>query len=233
MEGWIRLHRTIFNWSFYFSEKFTKTQAWIDMILLANHSEKSIFIRGNEVKIQRGQIGFSEDSLAKRWKWSRTRVRNFLKMLKKEHQIDQQKSKVLGLITLVNYNLYQDKDTTDHTTDHTTEKHQTIQQKNTNNNDKNIKNDKNDNLSIDQFEKFWKEYPRKIGKKKSKEKFLKLKPDNILFRKIMESLELHKKTIQWQDIQYIPHAITWLNQERWNDEIDLEKEKNSGDIMFA
>jgi hypothetical protein len=42
-------------------------------------------------------------------------------------------------------------------------------------------------------------------------------PDIEILLKILED---HKKTKQWQDIQYIPMPTTWINRHRWEDEID-------------
>jgi hypothetical protein len=80
-QGWVKLYRKIQKWELYFSEPFTKTQAWIDMILLANHNLKSFNVRGNIVACEKGQIAHSEEALAVRWKWSRGKVRRFLNWL--------------------------------------------------------------------------------------------------------------------------------------------------------
>ena len=67
---------------------------------------------------------------------------------------------------------------------------------------------------------FWKEYPnKKIKKRKPKSLGIKLKnPDMGL---ILEAVKKQKKTQQWMkdNGQFIPMPSTWLNQERWNDEI--------------
>ena len=44
---------------------------------------------------------------------------------------------------------------------------------------------------------------------------------------ISSKLELFKKTESWNkdDGKYVPYAITWLNQKRWEDEIKLEESK--------
>jgi len=97
-------------------------------------------VRGNLVKVERGQNGYSEDSLAKRRQWSRNKVRRFLNYLEAIQQIEQQKSKVKSVITIVNYEKYQQNDTTDDTT----ERHQTIQQTDTIKKDKKEKKEKED-----------------------------------------------------------------------------------------
>lgn len=72
-------------------------------------------------------------------------------------------------------------------------------------------------MTQEQFEQFWTAYPLKEDKKKAKEKFLKL--DTTLFEKIMQGIETHKKWRKWQE-GYIAHPTTWLNWERWEDQID-------------
>jgi hypothetical protein len=134
--GWIRLHRGIEDWKFYFREPFTYASAWIDLLLLASHKESCFSLRGNLITVKRGELAWSEESLAKRWKWSRGKLRRYLTMLKTVQQIEQQKSFILNRIIILNYNQYQENDTADSTA----ERQQTVQQKDTYNNDKNEKN---------------------------------------------------------------------------------------------
>lgn len=75
----------------------------------------------------------------------------------------------------------------------------------------------------DAFEKFWNEYPRKINKKSASLKFKKVCQDEVTYKALMEGLENQRRLKQWGDIQYIPHPTTWLNGERWNDEISDTK----------
>jgi len=76
-----------------------------------------ITVRWNIIEVKRWQNGYSEDSLAGRWKRSRGKVRRFLNYLETIQQIEQQKSKVKSVITIINYDKYQWNDTTDSTTD--------------------------------------------------------------------------------------------------------------------
>ena len=107
-KGWVRLHRQIENNGLWFLESFTKAQAWIDLFLNANHKDGIIQIRGNVIKIKRGQIGWSEITMVERWKWSKNKVRRFLKILETEQQIKQQKDRyITTIITILNYEKYQ------------------------------------------------------------------------------------------------------------------------------
>lgn len=73
------------------------------------------------------------------------------------------------------------------------------------------------------FEKFWKLYPRKVGKALALKKWLKLKPTTLDAEGVIyPSVREHCLLKQWQDKQYIPHASTWLNQKRFLDDISNE-----------
>ena len=125
--GYIKLWRKVWDNTLYFTETFTRTQAWIDMLLLANHKPSTIYLRGIPVTIERGQLLGGENYLGSRWKWSRGKVRRFMQNLEQqnEQQIRQQKNNVITLITIVNYYLYQPDDTTNGTTNRTPDGHQT------------------------------------------------------------------------------------------------------------
>jgi hypothetical protein len=75
----------------------------------------------------------------------------------------------------------------------------------------------------EKFEKFWTEYPNKVAKKKALDSFSRIDPK--LFDAIMAGLAKWKLSAQWQKDggQFIPHPTTWLNQERWNDEVKINK----------
>ena len=79
-----------------------------------------------------------------------------------------------------------------------------------------------DKKLIELFNEFWTSYPKKVSKKKALEIWLKkIKPSDELFKVIMQSLKQYKQSEQWQKDggKYIPYPTTWLNGERWNDEI--------------
>jgi len=67
------------------------------------------------------------------------------------------------------------------------------------------------------FEDFWKAWPYKRNKKKAKLAWLRLKPGPALVETILAAVEADKRTDQWQR-GIIPHASTWINGRRWEDE---------------
>ncbi len=70
----------------------------------------------------------------------------------------------------------------------------------------------------DLFTQFWAAYPRKVSKAAAERAFLKLKPDAALLEKLLSALAWQRTQPQWQDVQYVPHASTWLNGRRFEDE---------------
>ena len=72
-----------------------------------------------------------------------------------------------------------------------------------------------------QFEEFWKEYPRKVGKGAAKRAFEKV-IKTVTLETLVTALRRQKCGSQWtrDNGQYIPHPATWLNQQRWEDEVD-------------
>ena len=70
----------------------------------------------------------------------------------------------------------------------------------------------------DGFEQFWKCYPRKEGKQKARSAFTKVDVDIEI---LLAALEQHKKSAQWlkNNGEFIPHASTWLNGRRWEDQM--------------
>ncbi|NIF78891.1 hypothetical protein F3J20_16105 [Paraburkholderia sp. Cy-641] len=74
----------------------------------------------------------------------------------------------------------------------------------------------------ERFDIFWAAYPRKVEKKDAQKAFDKLCPDDMLLEEILTAVEKAKRSSQWSRKQFIPHAATWLNAARWQDEIDTE-----------
>ena len=77
----------------------------------------------------------------------------------------------------------------------------------------------------DLFPLFWVAYPRKVSKVAAKKVFDKLKVDDSLLKQMLKALDVQKQSRQWQTKEYIPHPTTWLNQRRWEDEIEEEQEE--------
>ena len=106
-KGFIKLPRHIIEDSHYFSEPFTRTQAWVDLIILANYQDTTALVRGVKIVVNRGQVCRSITELAKRWKWSRNRVMRFTEGLVDAERVHVQKSPIVNVYTIRDYEEYQ------------------------------------------------------------------------------------------------------------------------------
>lgn len=69
------------------------------------------------------------------------------------------------------------------------------------------------------FEKFWKVYPKHISKQEAKKAFLKA-IKKVDLDVLINAVKKQSMWVQWQkdNHAFVPHASTWLNQGRWEDE---------------
>ena len=76
------------------------------------------------------------------------------------------------------------------------------------------------------FEQFWQQYPKKVGKLTAKRSWEKLSLENQ--QKALEAIVEHRKywTAKGTEWELICHASTWLNQERFEDELVIEQKEN-------
>ncbi len=91
---------------------------------------------------------------------------------------------------------------------------------------------KPDDKYIDHFEDFWAAYPRKIGKGNARRAFAKAMK-NTSVDQIAAGLNRQLAALSSKEQQYIPHASTWLNGERWNDEPDTNTTDRSSNARNA
>lgn len=70
------------------------------------------------------------------------------------------------------------------------------------------------------FDRFWSAYPRHVGKQDAAKTFAKLRPDKQLMAVMLAALKRQQRWDQWtrDGGKFIPHAATWLNGRRWEDE---------------
>ena len=85
--------------------------------------------------------------------------------------------------------------------------------------------DNSSSSNDDAFPEFWSNYPKKVGKGAAEKSWKKHKPDLAV---VLEALEKQKNSDQWvrDGGQFIPHPATWLNQKRWEDEVEVNQNIN-------
>ena len=169
--GWIKLHRRIREHPLWpVDRRYTTLEAWIDLLLAANHKPTVVNIDFTNIEVTRGQILSSQVKLAKRWGWHRTTVKNLMDHLKSQKMADIETSNKTSsgytLLTILNYDKYQgveidetdsqaDSDTDVETDSQPTAKRQPTRHK------QEVKNEKNIYPAI--FDQVWEIYPERAG----------------------------------------------------------------------
>ncbi len=220
--GWIKLYRSVMDTPEWLTEPFTRGQAWVDLLLLANHETGFIRRRGVLVAVERGQVGYSEESLAARWRWSRGKVRRFLSELTGRSWISrgfsektvQKKASVNSVIHIVNY----DKRQANGTEDGTEESRKMVPEQGM----KRIKE------YTPAFLEFYEAYPKKAGRDEAWKAWQKRARDKELppLETILKAIEDQKAwranaapgdfRPEWKD------PVRWIKYGCWADETETK-----------
>lgn len=70
------------------------------------------------------------------------------------------------------------------------------------------------------FDRFWRLYPRKVGREAARKAYTKALKAGISPDTILAGLEAHLPDLVSRETRYRPHPATWLNQHRWADELE-------------
>lgn len=129
-QGWISLHRKLLEHPLF--QDPPAFMLWVQLLLRANHKDNKVMIGNQFVDVNRGQLITGRKALAKYTGLSESKIERLLKLFESEQQIKQQTFTKFRLISITNYNQYQDGEQQLNNKRTTTE-----QQPNTNNNDNN------------------------------------------------------------------------------------------------
>jgi len=149
-KGWIKVHRSLLESDIWQKdEPYDSRSAWLDLLMSANHEDRDIVFDYEVVKISRGQFITSIRKLAKRWKWSAERTLKYLRILERLEMIHRDSNAKRTLITIVNYDKYQDVPNADENTGENANRTQTERKSEQGSEpNKKIKNEKNEKKYI-------------------------------------------------------------------------------------
>jgi hypothetical protein len=105
MSGWIKLHRQLNEHWIWQKPEFLKW--WLDILMQANIEPKKVLIKGQVIEVSRGEVVYSYETWANRWKINKSKVLRFLKMLEKDSMIVLKSETVTTRITICKYDTYQ------------------------------------------------------------------------------------------------------------------------------
>lgn len=109
-KGFIALYRELSDHWLWDDKPFSRGQAWIDLLLTVNHTDKKIMFNGELTTIKRGQTITSIRQLCDRWGWSNNKVTRFLKMLESEQMLTRKSDTKKTVVTIDNYSFWQDQE---------------------------------------------------------------------------------------------------------------------------
>lgn len=112
--SYFKIDRGLMSHWLWDDKPFARGQAWIDLIGLAYHKDHKTMINGEPIEVHRGEVRTSISFLAKRWGWSRDKVRRFLNILSTDGMITMPTPSPTGKptaertpIVIENYSSYQ------------------------------------------------------------------------------------------------------------------------------
>jgi hypothetical protein len=106
MEGWIKIHRQILENPIICKDS-DYLSIWIYLLLNATHKEIPALFKGKKIILQPGQLITGRKSMSEKLKISESKIYRVINEYKSEQQIEQQTSNKNSLITILNWNKYQ------------------------------------------------------------------------------------------------------------------------------
>ncbi len=77
-------------------------------------------------------------------------------------------------------------------------------------------------MTPDSFAAFYALYPRKVARKAAEKAWARCATSPELIEQIIAGLKAQLPRMCKKEKQFIPHPATWLNQERWQDELWMD-----------
>ncbi len=108
-EGHLKLSRRFFEHPLWNERReFSKAEAWLDILAETRFSEKSTvsWIGGEDIECKRGQVIYSQQTWAKRWGWSLSKAKRFIRKLIKQEMLCSEAFKKTTRLTVCNFERY-------------------------------------------------------------------------------------------------------------------------------
>jgi hypothetical protein len=207
---------------------FSKFEAWLYLCLHARGTASA--------GLQRGEFQYSLRFLSRAWVWGKGKVERFMAdlasgedpmIMRVGQQTGQQTGQFEGRFIICKYNIYNPtrdskRDTLrDSKRDKCNEGFNEVLKKTTPPTPKGAlcalgKCNGNSETCQELFNRFWAAYPRhEPSRKQALKSWCKIRPASEVVKLMISWIANAKGSDQWSDPTKIPHATTWLNQERW------------------
>ena len=186
---------------------------WTWCLMKATHKRTKQPVGMQVINLDPGQFIFGRKKAAAETGLSERNVRTCINTLKNLENLTIKTTNKFSVITIVNWDTYQQEDAAND--QQTTSKRPASDHKQEHKN----------NIYTPNFLKFWSAYPKKVGKGAALKAYQNIKEPRPSLSVILNSLTQQGKSEQWRDKQFIPNPATWLNQRRWEDELECAEPK--------
>ena len=78
-------------------------------------------------------------------------------------------------------------------------------------------------ITLASFTLFWSAYPKKVGKGEAERVWKRIHPNAVLLNRMLQAIMEQEGTKQWKE-GFVPNPGTWLNQKRWEDEVEKPRD---------
>jgi hypothetical protein len=216
MSGTVNISRDIWHDAAFKSEPLTEREAWVWMVMEARYKSGERRVGNIVASLDRGQLVASVRFMAEAWGWTKSRVDRFLKRLENRDMIGTVSGTGINIVTICKYDEYQSAPKSSGTAKK--KKRDSSGTAAGQQRDKPNKGVIKDAIQDTLFDEFWTVVPKKVGKADAAKAFTKAatKADPS---KIVSAMMAYANSRVGEDPKFTKSPASWLNSERWNDEI--------------
>lgn len=242
MSGYFKLYRELLNKPIWLNSSNEQRVILITLLAMANWKETEWDYYGEKIKLNPGQFIASAPAIKERCNSSEITIMKIRTALERFEKLDFLTVSLTGkstksgkLITIVNWRLYQSNEEEDNRQNNRQNNKEITDRQPTHN--RHIKEEGKEYKELKEdkekgFERFWELYPSKRKKPVARIAWMNMRVHSEeQYALINAAVERYKKTNQWQEEngRYIPDPDTFLQDERWTDEIKLPKSVQAAD----
>lgn len=236
MSGYFKLYRELLNKPIWLNSSNEQRVILITLLAMANWKETEWDYYGEKIKLNPGQFIASAPAIKERCNSSEITIMKIRTALERFEKLDFLTVSLTGkstksgkLITIVNWRLYQSNEEEDNRQNNRQNNKEITDRQPTDN--RHIKEEGKEYKELKEdkekgFERFWELYPSKRKKPVARIAWMNMRVHSEeQYALINAAVERYKKTNQWQEEngRYIPDPDTFLQDERWTDEIKLSE----------
>ena len=226
MDGWLKLYRSILDSAVFQDAEVLKV--WIWLLCNVAFEQHDTICYGKVIHLKPGQIATGRKKIAQCTDLNETKVYRALTALKSLGNIEIKATNKYSIITVVNWDKYQDENGKRTSSEQQTNSKTTTEEQQDNNKRTQHKNGKNGkkekNIYICSFfQSVWDEYPKKLGKNKvTKAAMEQLEEagEDAVMSAVRRYVEKIKR--DGTDEKYIMHGSTFFNG-AWRDYVVEDK----------